>query len=470
MSKMKKLGALLFALVLILSIGVPTYAVADLTGDGIVGDFTNDAVSAQNKSVKLYKEITAYNPTNSTVNAPTISYTYTVTPGSADKELFDVKTAHNPNANAHALTKAGITTGVTVNSGTTGDATSATGTVAWDPSTAADQLTASSAGTKNTKPITIDFSNVTFTGAGVYRYTITETATTYGSSGVVDGGISNVRYLDVYVKDGTGTGASAYDIYGYVCFTNDNNIDAQDTPTATTPNTVAAAVKTEGFVAVDLNNDSDYEDANESADRYYTYNVTIGKTLAGDQAKNSHEFPFKVQFANTTVTANVLPIVSGTAGTQPTLTAGALSSFTIDGQNGTATQKLKIANGQTVTFTGIPCGTTVTINEYNDVTGTVYTTKTSGGTTNETTGVTLADGTWTNAATGWDAVTALKATANTNSAADANVTVTFTNTLLLISPTGVVLRVAPYAIMLGMGILLLIVVRRRRPEEEAMYA
>lgn len=159
MKNMKKIGALVLALVMVLSLSATALADADMDSQGgVIGEFTNpDTPTNQDKAVKLYKEITAYNPDGSTVNAPTITYTYTVAPGSADKEIYDVKTAHNPQANAHAYTKAGITTGVTVNSGTPGTATSASGTVAWTPT---DQLATSADGHKNEKPIVIDFTNV----------------------------------------------------------------------------------------------------------------------------------------------------------------------------------------------------------------------------------------------------------------------------------------------------------------------
>ena len=40
------------------------------------------------------------------------------------------------------------------------------------------------------------------------------------------------------------------------------------------------------------------------------------------------------------------------------------------------------------------------------------------------------------------------------------------NTLLLISPTGVALRVAPYVLILAAGVILLMVSRKRRPVED----
>ena len=469
----KRLAAMILAVMMAAMVGA-AFAGSDMTGEGgVIGEFaTPDTPTAQDKAVKLYKEITAFNPESCTVNAPTITYTYTITPVSAGKDIYDVKTAHDPNASVHAQTKAGITTGITINSGTAGTTASAIGSVAWTPS---DQLSASAAGTKNVKSFEINFSNVVYTGAGIYRYKIVETVNSYGSSGVVDSGSSNhTRYLDVYVKDGTGTGAAAYDIYGYVCFTNNNSIDARD---GATTNTVAAAGKTEGFIGVDTNGDGDYTDSGETpADNYYTYNLTISKTLSGDQAMNGHDFPFKVEFTNGTVTGNVLPVVDGT-GVLPTLSAGPISGFTIDGTSSTAAQRLKLANGENVIFKGIPAGTKAVIDEYNDVTGTIYRVTTAGATENEGGGINLGAATWASAVTGWggtvsgtaeNAVYALGGTADTNAAATANFTVAFTNTLETISPTGIMLRVAPYLAMLAAGIALFVIlfVKRRKPGKD----
>lgn len=452
----KKMVALMLVLAMTLAMGMTALAAdndGDTATDGIAGN-TNGKWTAQDqpvvqtdKTAILYKELTVYNPATCKVNEPTITYTYTVTAGASGKEIYDAETNHKTGASAHVYTKAGIVDGISVNG-----SGSATGTLEWAPDNT-NQIDASADGEKITKEITINFSEVAFTGAGVYRYVVTETAATYNTSGVVEGNTGHTRYLDVYVKDGSTP--SSYEIYGFVCFVENNNIDGRKDATANTP---AAAIKTEGFVA----RTGETEEDTKTADEYYTYNLTIEKTLENDQQMNSHKFPFSVDFVNTTVTANVLPIVSGEGvRTAPTLTAGDINGMDQDGTN------LAIANGGSVTFTGIPVGTTVTINEKNDVNGTVYTTKTEDGTTNQSTGLSVPWDTWTNAVTGWTTVTALQKTANDNTVkADANMTVKFTNTLLTISPTGVVLRIAPYIMILAAGIILLLVSRRRKAVQD----
>lgn len=487
--KMKKIAALLLAVVMVLAMGATAFASdaenGDTANDGIAGNTNGvwssvDTPVVQGNSVILYKEITAYNPEDAqTINAPTITYTYTITGGDQDKEIYDAAGNHSTGTNAHAYTKTGVgtpavTTSLDLSSYTTAGATNANKLQI----TPAVQMTANSTGYANKYGIKITFDPTAFTGAGVYRYVVTEAADTYESSGVVNGTISETRYLDVYVKDAATAGQ--YEIYGYVCFQNNNDIDSR---TTSSTSTVTQAAKTEGFVATSTGG-TDGTTA-QTADQYYTFNLTVKKSLVGDYAKNGNKFPFHVTFSNTTVAGNVLPIVtSGGTVTKPTLTtAAAISSFNLDGLNGTGGNVIALAHDGWVTFTGIPAGTTVTIDEYNNVGGTVYNTTTSGATVNEAEGISLTWSAWASDNANWadktdgsGTVTALGGTANTNAAASTNFTATgagvvlFTNTLLTISPTGYVARIAPYAIMLGTGIFLLVLTKRRKKDEEEAEA
>ena len=154
----KKPVALMLVLAMTLAIGMTAFAAdddGDTATDGIAGN-TNGKWTAQDqpvvqtaKTAILYKELTVYNPEECDVNAPTITYTYAVTAGASDKEIYDAEANHATGASAHVFTKAGIVDGISVN-----DSGSATGEVTFTP---ADKLQASAAGVKATKKINIDF-------------------------------------------------------------------------------------------------------------------------------------------------------------------------------------------------------------------------------------------------------------------------------------------------------------------------
>ncbi len=423
---LKKFGALFVSGVMVLAMSATAFAAADMDGEGgVIGEFTTpDQATVQDTSVIIYKEITAYNPETCTVNAPTITYSYSIAAGSAGKDIYDVSSAHSPAANVHATTKAGI------------GSPTITSSVVLDPTV---PLNASSAGEKNTFQLTINFEGV-FTGAaaGVYRYVITETCSDAAktAAGIADGSITNTRYMDVYV-DGSGR------IYGYVCFAYDNNIDARDSAAAA--DTVDKAFKTEGFVAgTDTASGSAV-----TADSYYTFNFTLSKTLVNDAFSTSHEFPFTVTLANSTVTAAVLPIMTTSGNAHQTaLTAGAIAG----------TWSPTIADGGEISYVGIPCGTTVTINETNDVTGVTYSSVSAGADTNA-----AVKNIFTSELSN-DAVINCGATAC--AAAAENHDVVFTNTLLQISPTGIALRFTPFAIMLTAGVFFVVLAKKSRREDE----
>ena len=403
MKNLKKLGALLLALVLVLSLGATAFADSDLVGDGVDG---NKTATSSSTTVTLYKELTVYNPTATTINAPSISYAYAIEGADGGSTITDTD-------GISAVTYAGVGT------------PSITATVTWAPP---ETVTAAAGGAKNIKPIVVNFGSVTFPRAGVYRYKITETIADadYTAAGVVDGSISNVRWLDVYVKD-------TNIIYGYVLMDAAN--DTVDSTTA----------KTEGFVATTGT-------GAKTADQYHTFNLTIKKSVVDDEyiKSSGHKFPFTVTFTNSTVTGAVKPIVTAT--TNATLTqadAAAIASF--------AATAPKIADGASVTYTGIPMGTAVSIVEQNDVAGTTYAVTTTGADANISNEM-VASGSSTS---GTISITAQTA------GSEADKTVAVTNNMQIISPTGVVLRVAPYILMLAAGIVLLALSRKRRSREEA---
>lgn len=428
----KKFGVIVLALAMVFALTIPAMAAegeVDFTDThGVVGAFTADNPTVQGRVVKLQKELTVYNADEATVNAPVMTYSYTITGLSESKALKDDGTMHNPQGPVAVLTK---------------DASGLAPTITGVSLTNDIPLNASEAGTANKFPITIDFTSVTFPAAGVYRFQISETTTvdTKNAAGITDGGIAEILYLDVYVKGNN-------EIYGYVCFKNNNNIDGTD------GTSVAGAEKTEGFTTGDTDGNGTVE-ADEMADKYYTFNVTVSKTLTGDDGMKDNQFPFSVDFTNASVTASIKTIVKPEGTATGSAKTGAVSAL-----DDTPT----IADGGSVKYIGIPVGvtapTTVAVYETNNVTGTVYKSsfKVDNGTASTAKSIS-----WEDTKNQSDTAE-LTVTAN---AADATAhTIAFTNVLEVISPTGVVIRVAPFAAMAGAGVLFLAISKKSKKEEE----
>ena len=456
---MKKLVAIFLTVAMVLAMNISWAAPEDMTNEsGVIGEF-QDAdtpdTPAKDKSLIIYQEITAYNKDGKTVNAPTITYTYTITGLNGQKQVKDAGGAalHESEQPVAVITK-------DARAATIGAAT-ITGTSAGELAlTPTDQLTASDKGTANRFPITIDFSACTWAGgAGVYRFQIDDTtpAADKIAAGIKDGTTSNSRYVDVYVKDKTGGG---YEIYGYTCLTADVAIDGTNT------DSVTAAGKTEGFVGSQPD-DGAYSGENDSvADRYYTFNLTVGKTLVGDSFNNDHDFPFTVKFANSSVTADiVIKLESSENG--GTATTGALGT----GKLSTATTGITdsgrgIDHQSTVMYIGVPVGisaaTTAEVYEVNNVTGTTYMSQYSLQGADNTGLKQIVWGTGATSTSNTATMPAITADADDNTSH----TIQFTNNLELISPTGYVSRYAPYALILLAGIALLIVAKKRKPVEE----
>ncbi len=459
MRRVRKLVALLLSLAMVLAMSGMAMAAATLNGGEVGGSstFATDNPQTQSKSINIKKELTAYNANETSIKAPTITYTYTVTAGDAGVKITDAASDHANTTAVTVETKAGIipnvrvtgsSDGVTNTSGVTAGATatSVSDTISW---TTGCTLTASGSGAENYQNLNIDFSNVVFGAAGVYRYVITEAIPDYTASGVTattNTTNPHVRYLDVYVRPNpstftNGNIAADWDIYGYVCLLENEEItDAGDTSNT-------GAVKTNGFVA-GTNDGTAY-----LADSYYTYNVTISKTVTNDNyAKATHKFPFTVTFANNDITANILLITSET---------GTVEDFTHDAGAPTWTGVAKLLSEGSIKYIGIPCGTSVEVYETNDVTGVTYqVTTVIDGATPGTVDAAVVNG-------DTSTVASITTTAGVNDTV--NHTIAIDNNLQTISPTGLMFRYGPYVLILICGVVLLFLgvkFMRRNKEED----
>ncbi|MDO4307319.1 MAG: hypothetical protein Q4C77_10830 [Eubacteriales bacterium] len=144
-----------------------------------------------------------------------------------------------------------------------------------------------------TQNATIDFSRVSFSEPGVYRYIITETALSTDSAFSIVG--KNTRTLDVYVEeasatddaDGT-TPETGLKIAGYVLY--DGTVTAAPNVAATKgnvtekPNGAEAGTKSDGF-----------------KNSYDTADLTFGKEVKGNQGSKDKYFKFTVEISNAKV-------------------------------------------------------------------------------------------------------------------------------------------------------------------------
>ena len=460
MKNMKRIGALALALVMVLAMGTTAFA-ADLTNGEIGGsEFPTDNPTTQSKTINIAKELTVYNKDETSINAPTISYTYTVTAGPAGVSITDAASDHANNTPVTVTTKAGNLSGLAVN-GTAG----ATGTITWAPT---ETVTAADDGAANIKYLSLNFTDVVFGAAGVYRYTITETPPDYAASGVTETTSANsehVRYLDVYVRPAPtgftdGSAAADWDIYGYVCVLENEAItDTGDTATT-------GAVKTNGFVA-GTNDGTAY-----LADSYYTYNVTVSKSVTNDAyAKATHEFPFTVIFTNANVTNAVDISSEATEGKTSGWTDPTSAAMMLEDDSSNIKGVVKIKDGGSVKYIGIPNGTSVEVYETNDMTGVTYqVTTTTDGATPAHVDAAVTSGEAPSVAVAQTTKELYQSTKTTiateaNKDDDTAHTIAIVNDLQVISPTGVVLRVGPYLLIVALGAVLFLFTRRRKVVE-----
>ena len=407
--KLNKIFALVIAL-MIMTMSLAAYAV-ETNGNGTLND--NNGIESGDNTIGIAKQIVFINDENTDVREPNITYTYTI--ASADP------------TNA-AITESG--TVLPVSAGPIGAVNAQTAIVSFADTYKA---AASSTGTGVTKHANFSFNPTTFGAPGIYRYQITEsTSPAKAAVGITEAATyEDTRFLDVYVKwsdDEHNTLA----IYGYVLFegNEDDNIDTND-----------VSAKSQGYVNTATTGQAD-------VDVYTTENLYINKVTTGTLADKNHDFPIAVTLTAPTGVNNVKLDVTKTGGTLNTQNDAVGDHVATWGAvAGT------VRNGSQIAIKGVPAGATVSVVETND-TADSYKVKagTAAGKDNLLTeAIVLA---------GNDAGATTAVTLNANSE------IHFTNTLDAISPTGVVMRFAPYALMLAAGLLIVILGKRRKNKDE----
>lgn len=287
--------------------------------------------------------------------------------------------------------------------------------------TAPSDLTLASGKKFAVQTATVDFTGVTFTEPGVYRYVITEQETagakavTYDTQADIPG--SKVRYLDVYVEDSN----NALTVSSYVMHETTDVVPNNDADSA-------ADDKSSSYV-------------NEIA----TKDLEFGKEVTGNQGSKDKYFLFTLNITNAQASTTYSVDLTG-AEAAPTATDATEyssmtnpTSFTTNG-DGAATVTFYLKDGQYIKIPGLPEGYGYTLTEDAED----YT---------SANGITAAEG--KNSTAYSDPVT--------GSNVSADVKTGFTNTRDGIIPTGVLLTIAPFAIgILLFGALAIFLISKRK--------
>lgn len=287
------------------------------------------------------------------------------------------------------------------------------------------------------KTATLDFSKIQFTEPGVYRYIITEAGTNQGITNDAD----ITRVLDVYVNDASADVDGAFTkkltIAGYVLHSNEN--DEPDVAAGADFGSTGAyvATKSQGFT-----------------NSYDTSDLTLRKQVTGNQASRDKYFEFTLNIAAAQPNTKYDVVIDDADATSKTnaatIEANAgktnVTSITTDGA-GKATQKFYLQHGQQITVQGLAKDTTYAVTENTeDYKSTANTKDTPVVDTKADTEAAPVDGT----------------------IVSTDLTTGFLNTRDGVIPTGVIMAVAPFAVVTilgGAGVVTMVMKRNNKEDE-----
>lgn len=299
--------------------------------------------------------------------------------------------------------------------------------------------------------VTVDFSGVSYSKPGIYRYHVKETdpSNWQGVTMVDPTTDSNDLYIDVYVNSSdtaTGTQNALY-IAGSVMHRTDtvaqNSIDANQSYDGGFKNGMNnPETKPTGFV-----------------NHYQTNDYTLKKTVTGNQGDHGKYFKFTVTINNaiehskynvdlSNATNSPITLEDGTRWTNPTVIQCADGATSLS-------QVFWLKDTQSVTIQGIGVDTGVKVEEMNNLDDTALTLSQLGYT------VTTRCDTKTDAQTSWQEGTSRAAALNQSSSSyvydvekmnNEDKMVEYTNRRQGIIPTGVILEIAPYAALVALAL------------------
>ena len=309
-----------------------------------------------------------------------------------------------------------------VTPGPTGTNAPTVGVATFAPSdTINTDTTGSVTGTANNKyavqTVTANFTGVTFPEPGVYRYVITESAVTAPYAIASD----NPLYMDVYVIDnGNGLAVDSYVLH----------TSAAAPALGSSAGTAGGALadKTDGFI-----------------NTYDTSDLTVSKDVSGNQASKDKYFKVTVTVPGLTPTDSFNVDISDAEASPTSNTATTYNSMTnvtsVSGSDLASGVDFYLQHGQSVIIEGWPTGATYTVEEVKEEYDPAL------------------------VITGGSSSTVEATNDEGSGTLSSDVTAAFTNTRDGVIPTGVLLKIAPFAVgVLLFGAMIIFTLSKRRRE------
>ncbi|MBR5620118.1 MAG: hypothetical protein IKW76_10315 [Clostridia bacterium] len=310
-----KLLAIVMTLALVMSFAAVSAAAVDYTA-------TNGGSTSFEKNLVV----------DSTAQIPNVEFEFTIeagtpVPGGADNAL-EIK-AGPVTASAPTIESAQFTSGMTTTAGTPEDETDTTKKFAVDD-------------------VVIDLTGVTFTAPGVYRYVITETATTL--SGVTNDA-NAVRYLDLFVfpseEDPTELEVTTYSL-------RDTATSFERVPDADHPGQYKYQYVTNPTVKT-----SGYTNELETVDLEFT------KAITGNQADKNKQFKFTLALTDVNPGLYTVEVSRADVVKEDSNVTANEGVYTIEvpANSTSATAYFYLADGDTVAVKDLPVGYGYTVTE-----------------------------------------------------------------------------------------------------------
>lgn len=336
---------------------------------------------------------------DSTAQIPNVEFTFTIEPGTAVPggagNALEIL-AGPTTATAPTISSAQFTSGMTTTAGTPTDDTDTTKKFAVDD-------------------VVVDFTGISFTAPGVYRYVVTEEANNYN-------GITNdanaTRYLDVFVfpSDEDATVLEISTISLRTVATNFERVYDQE-----------AGIYKYQYVSTPDVKTSEYTNTLETVD------LEFAKAIDGNQADKNKKFTFTLEIEDANPGDYTVEIVGENVVDENSNVTANNGAYTITvGSDGTCTAIFYLTDGESVKVNDLNVGYSYTVTEDAE------------------------DYESTDGLAGY-----LDATSDTD--VEDDVKTGYTNTREGAIPTGVIITIAPFVIgILVLGAVMLFMVSRRR--------